>query len=283
MITVFTPTYNRAYRLETLYKSLCAQTCKDFEWIVINDGSTDNTAELFAKWTENDNGFPIIYKEVENGGKHRAINKAVGMAHSDAFFIVDSDDYLLPFAIEKIGSWFKTVENNDAFAGISGLRGYTIDDPIGGWPTFEGDYVDCTHLQRHLYQLLDDKAEVYKTSILKKYPFPEFEGEKFVTEAVVWEHIARDGYKLRWYNQIIYICEYLADGLTASANKKFMENPKGHLAYLAMLETCHDPREVDYFRLQFYNDIIKTYGMDRAIEVINMANQMKEQEEAENG
>ncbi len=283
MISVFTPTYNRAYRLPMLYESLKAQTSKEFEWIVINDGSSDDTDELFGKWLKEDNNFQIVYRKVPNGGKHRAINKAVNMAGSDAFFIVDSDDYLLPYAIEKANEWFKTVENDASFAGISGLKGLSEDNPVGGFGNFSSEYVDCTNLQRHLYHLLDDKAEIYKTGILKKYPFPEFEGENFVPESVVWDHIGRDGYKLRWYNQIIYICEYLEDGLTASENKKFMNNPKGFLTYLAMLETCHDPKEVDVFRLQYYNDIIKTYGMDRALEIVNMANEMKARGEAENG
>ncbi len=278
MITVFTPTYNRAYRLGKLYNSLEEQTVKDFEWIVINDGSTDDTPALFEKWLKEDCGFRIIYKEVPNGGKHRAINKAVQMASGDAFFIVDSDDYLLPKAIEKAGKWFAQVVDDDSFAGVSGLKGEDDKTPVGGFGSFEGEFVDCTNLQRHLYHLLDDKAEVYKTSILKKYPFPEFEGEKFCPESLIWDSIARDGYKIRWFNEIIYICEYLADGLTASADKKFMDNPKGFLSYLAMLETVHDPREVDVFRLQYYNNIIKTYGMDRALEIINMANEMKEDE-----
>ncbi len=279
MVTVFTPTYNRAYRLEKLYQSLQAQTSKDFEWIVINDGSTDNTNELFDKWLSDKNDFAITYREVPNGGKHRAINKAVKLASGKAFFIVDSDDYLLPEAIEKVTEWFKQVEDLDEFAGISGLRGESTDNPIGGYGNFEGEYVDCTNLERHLYNLLDDKAEVYKTEILKKFPFPEFEGENFVPESLIWDSIARDGYKIRWFNEIIYICEYLADGLTASSDKKFMDNPKGFLSYLAMLETVHDPREVDVFRLRYYNNIIKTYGMDRALKIINMANEMKKEEE----
>jgi glycosyltransferase involved in cell wall biosynthesis len=275
MISVFTPTYNRAYRLEKLYESLRSQTSKDFEWIVINDGSKDNTKELFEKWLKEDNDFPIIYKEVPNGGKQRAINKAVYMASSDAFFIVDSDDYLVSDAIEKADKWFEQVANDDAFAGVSGLKAEPDNRPVGGFGSFEGEYVDCTNLQRHLYNLLDDKAEIYKTSILKKYPFPEFEGETFVPEPVVWDHIARDGYKLRWFNEIIYICEYLPDGLTASSDKKFMENPKGFLTYLAMLETVHDPMEVNVFRLQYYNNLIKTYGTERAMEIVNMAKEIK--------
>ena len=278
MVTVFTPTYNRAYRLEQLYNSLKRQTSKDFEWIVINDGSTDNTNELFDAWLKEENDFPIIYKEVENGGKHRGINKAVQMASSDAFFIVDSDDYILDDAIEKVNRWFSQIADDDSFAAVSGLKSEPNMKPVGGYGKFEGEYVDCTNLQRHLYNLLDDKAEVYKTSILKKYPFPEFEGEKFVPESLIWDSIARDGYKIRWFNEIIYICEYLPDGLSASSDKKFMESPKGFIAYLNMLETVHDPREVDVFRLQFYQNIINTYGTDRLIEIINMANKMKEEQ-----
>lgn len=275
MITVFTPTYNRAYRLEALYDSLKRQTLKDFEWIVINDGSTDNTDELFDKWLKEAAGFPIIYRVVPNGGKQRAINNAVQMASSDAFFIVDSDDYLLDDAIEKVDKWFRQVADNDEFAGISGLKAEKDGKPVGGYGSFEGEYVDCTNLQRHLYNLLDDKAEVYKTSILKKFPFPEYEGEKFVPESLIWDSIARAGYKIRWFNEIIYICEYLADGLSASSYKKFLDNPKGFLAYLAVLETVHDPREVDVFRLQYYSEVIKNFGNERLIEIINMGKEIE--------
>ncbi|SEF67086.1 Glycosyl transferase family 2 [Butyrivibrio sp. Su6] len=278
MVTVFTPTYNRAYRLEQLYNSLKRQTSKDFEWIVINDGSTDNTDELFEIWLREENDFSIIYRKVENGGKHRGINKAVQMASSNAFFIVDSDDYILDDAIEKVNRWFSQIADDDSFAAVSGLKSEPNMKPVGGYGKFEGEYVDCTNLQRHLYNLLDDKAEVYKTSILKKYPFPEFEGEKFVPESLIWDSIARDGYKIRWFNEIIYICEYLPDGLSASSDKKFMESPRGFIAYLNMLETVHDPREVDVFRLQFYQNIINTYGTDRLIEIINIANKMKEEQ-----
>lgn len=274
MITVFTSTYNRGYKLPKLYKSLLNQTSKDFEWVVINDGSTDNTNELFKEWIKTDIGFSIRYEEVPNGGKHRAINRAVNMSGSEGFFIVDSDDYLLEDAIEKANAWFSEIENDESFAGVSGLKGQSKDEPIGGFGNYSSEYIDCNNLQRHLYNLLDDKAEIYKRSILRKYPFPEFEGENFLAESVVWDHIAREGYKLRWHNEVIYIAEYLEDGLSASSDRKFMDNPKGFLMYLAMLETVHDPREVDVFRLKYYNNIIKTYGSDRAIEIINMANNM---------
>ena len=101
MITVFTPTYNRAYIIENLYKSLQRQTFKDFEWLVIDDGSTDNTEELFASWT-NEISFPVRYIKQQNGGKHRAINRGVKEANGELFFIVDCDDYLREDAVETI-------------------------------------------------------------------------------------------------------------------------------------------------------------------------------------
>ena len=275
MITIFTPTYNRAYIIGELYESLKAQTSKEFEWIVINDGSTDDTAMLFKTWCAEDNGFPITYMEVPNGGKHRAINKAVQMARSDAFFIVDSDDHLLPVAVEKAAGWFASIADDPGFAGASGLRGYTEDEPIGGYGSFDGEYVDATNLEREKYGLLNDKAEIYKTEILKKYPFPEFEGENFITEAAIWQRIAKDGYKIRWFNEIIYICDYLEDGLTKNANERIISNPLGYSYYLAVLDSIYDSEEVNVARLRFYEALLRTYDEQTAFRIINTANKMK--------
>ncbi len=225
-ITVFTPTFNRAYIIEKLYDSLKQQTCKDFEWIVIDDGSSDNTAILFDKWCLEDNGFDIIYLKVKNGGKHRAINKGTEMARGKLFFIVDSDDYLLNNAIEQIISWESTIENLEGFAGVSGNRGYSEEQIIG--ETFNGDFIDATNLERGKFRIFGDKAEVYYTEILRKYKFPEIEGENFMTENVVWNAIANDGYKIRWFNQITYICHYLTDGLTYHSGEIAVKNPKGY-------------------------------------------------------
>ena len=274
MITVFTTTYNRAYILEKLFYSLKDQTSKDFEWIVINDGSTDGTSELFESWCAQDNGFPIIYLEIPNGGKHRAINKGVKLAQSDAFFIVDSDDYLLPDAIEKAEQWFAQIADDPEFAGISGLRGFSEADPIGGYGSFEGEYVDATNLEREKYNLLNDKAEIYKTSILRKYPFPEFEGENFITEAVVWQQIAKEGYLIRWHNEVIYICDYLEDGLTKNANRRIMENPLGYAYYLAVLDSVYGAEKAGEARLNFYKALLKEYDQQKAFHLINIANSM---------
>ena len=223
-ITVFTPTYNRAYTLERLYKSLLNQTCYDFEWLIVDDGSTDGTSALIDSF-QNNQLFDVRYYRQENSGKHVAINNGVDLAEGELFFIVDSDDYLTDDAIEKIISWSSTLPSDDDYAGISGNRGYSVNELIG--TTFSGEYIDATALEREKYSITGDKAEVFFTHVLRKYKFPVFENEKFMTENVVWYAIAADRYKIRWFNEIIYITEYLPDGLTHKYNKLLATNPKG--------------------------------------------------------
>lgn len=228
MITVFTPTYNRAYIIDKLYKSLLAQTDKDFEWVVVDDGSTDNTEEYFKGILKNENPFEIKFIKQENGGKHRAINKGVQLAIGDLFFIVDSDDYLLDTAIEKLKQWANGLDGSKKWAGVSGTKGYSADRIVGGVYK-NAPFIDAKNIERDKYNLLGDKAEAYFTDVLKKYPFPEFKGENFITEEVVWNAIALDGYYLRWFKDVIYICDYLEDGLTKSGNTKNIKNPQGVL------------------------------------------------------
>lgn len=232
-ITVFTPTYNRGYVIDNLYQSLKCQTYTDFEWIVIDDGSDDDTENMFQKYQSVDNGFPIIYKKVNNGGKHRAINKGLNLAQGELFFIVDSDDYLTDTALERIVNVAESipVDQIKNFAGVCGLKGYSSDTLVG--KTFaDKEYLDITSLERPKYGVYGDKAEVFYTDILKKYPFPEIENENFITECVVWDKIAFDGYKLRFFNDIVYICDYLPDGLTNQGTSLFDKNPKGYGLYL---------------------------------------------------
>ncbi len=252
MITVFTATYNRGYIIENLYHSLERQTCKDFEWIVIDDGSNDNTEFLLHKWQNDTKNFSVKYKKILNGGKHRAINIGVTMATTDAFFIVDSDDYLVENAIEQVQNWFYPICKDPQYAGVSGLKGYSIDTPLGGWGKFSGEYVDASNLERKRYGLLQDKAEVYKTSILKKYPFPEFENETFLTEGIIWNKIAYEGYKLRWYKKIIYICNYLEDGLTHCGYNRSIKNPKGYMAYLNLMSQIYGKKFGYIHKFGFY-------------------------------
>lgn len=225
-ITVFTPTYNRGYIIEKLYRSLQKQTCDLFEWLIIDDASNDGTEKLFEKWLKERNPFSIRYKRLSvGGGKHRAINEAVKLAHGSLFFIVDSDDTLVETAIQKLIEWEAQIGKKEEFAGVSGNRGYSVTEIVG--TTFDGDYVDAPFTERVQRNINGDKAEAWYTEILRKYPFPEFEGERFITERVVWDKIGADGYKIRWYNDIIYLCEYLPDGLTRNGDELFRKNPKG--------------------------------------------------------
>ncbi|WP_242219263.1 glycosyltransferase family 2 protein [Bacillus cereus group sp. BfR-BA-01380] len=256
-ITVFTPTYNRGYIIEKLYRSLQEQTYTDFEWLVIDDGSSDNTEELFRLWTVEENPFPVRYYKVENGGKHRAINKATDLAEGELFFIVDSDDHLTKDALENIENWERNLENKELFCGVSGNRGRQATDFLG--TTFEGEYVDATSLERTKYNITGDKAEVFYTNILRKYKFCEFEGEKFITEATVWEKMAHDGYKIRWFNKTIYICDYLEDGLTKNMKEIFAKSPKGTAYYIKQqikFYKCNVKGRLSYYNL--YYDFVKS-------------------------
>lgn len=231
MITIFTPIYNRAYIVRNLYHSLLRQTCYEFEWLIVDDGSTDNIGLLVDEWIRNTSQFEIRFYRQENRGKHAAINYGVRLSKYEAFFIVDSDDYLEKDAVETITRYWKGIGRDGGFAGISGLRKNKYNRIIGGVPTF-AEYIDASNLERENFGLEGDKAEVYKTELLRKFPFPEYENEKFISEAVVWDKLAYEGYKLRWMNKGFVICDYLADGLTARGDKLFIDNPKGWAHYL---------------------------------------------------
>ncbi len=231
MITVFTPTYNRAHLLPRLYESLCKQDCMDFEWLVIDDGSTDDTQELFGQWMKDAHPFSILYEKVVNGGKQRAINKAVEEAQGKYFFIVDSDDALAPNAMTFIKHSFAILpKDDDSFIGISGLKVFFDGSFIHCKPLIDASvgYVDCSNIERPQYSLEADMAEVFYTEKLKKYKFPVWDGEIFTPEAVVWDQMALDGYRLRWFDTPIYYCEYQEGGLTDSTWSLLKRNPMGY-------------------------------------------------------
>lgn len=231
-ITVFTPAYNRGYLIEKLYHSLQRQTYRNFEWVVVDDGSVDDTEEKFEAFLMEENDFPIRYIKTPNGGKHRAINCGVKEAKGLLFYIVDSDDYITDDALESIDRIERSIPENmkSGFAGVCGQKGYSKTEAIG--KSNDADIIDATSLQRGDLGITGDKAEVFYTSVLRAYPFPEFEGETFVTECVVWDKIAYNGLKLRFFNEIIMICNYLPDGLTAQGESLLLRNPKGYALYL---------------------------------------------------
>ncbi len=131
LITIFTPTYNRGFCLPVLYKSLQKQETYNFEWLVIDDGSTDNTKDLFTAWQKENNKFKITYLYQENGGKHRAINRGVQLAKGELFFIVDSDDYISKNATKRMAEMYSEIKDNQHFAGISAMRAHFNGKRIG--------------------------------------------------------------------------------------------------------------------------------------------------------
>jgi glycosyltransferase involved in cell wall biosynthesis len=229
LVTIFTPTYNRAYRLPDLYRSLCEQTCKDFEWVVVDDGSTDDTEQLFNEWVS-ESSFDIKYIKQANGGKHRAINQGVKEAKGEYFFIVDSDDCLTDDAVEQIHTLATTVNRSPLLCGMCFRRLDVNSREIIGTP-FHEDGMQASSLEwTYKYHVGGDKSEVVKTKIMKQYPFPEFDGENFVPEALIWNRIA-DSYRMICKNTGIYLCEYLPDGLSAGFKRNLRRNPKGFGAF----------------------------------------------------
>ena len=230
MLTIFTPTYNRAHTLPRLYASLLKQDNKDFEWIVVDDGSTDETKDLFEEWMNNNNGFPIRYQVIVHGGKQRAINWGVSLSQGFLFFIVDSDDYLTPGAVSFIFDAYSLLPRDSSFVGLSGLKGDINGHPLGkGFHVVNNvTWVDASNIERKRIGLDADMAEVFLTEVLLHYPFPVWKGETFTPEDVVWDKIALDGYKLRWYNRIICVCDYQKGGLSDSFWKLLKDNPMGY-------------------------------------------------------
>lgn len=225
MITVFTPTYNRAYCIENLYRSLLRQTDRDFEWVVVDDGSTDDTEALISSFMA-ENEIRIVYVKQANGGKHTAINRGIELANGELFIIVDSDDYLTDDAVAVIKRVSKPIADNDSYAGVIGLRKHQDGTLISSG--MMSDSVDATTLHlRYVHAIKGDLAEVVKTEVLRRYKFPVFSGERFSPEALVWNRIANDGLKFRLVNKAIYCCEYLQDGLTANIVKARMNSPCG--------------------------------------------------------
>ncbi|WP_234932545.1 glycosyltransferase family A protein [Aeromonas veronii] len=218
-----TPTYNRAYVLPRLYDSLCQQTRRDFEWLVIDDGSTDGTAELIFDYRVKSD-FSINYFYKENGGKHRAINEGVVHATGEWIIIVDSDDLLTGDAVAKLYDVMNHIGSE--FVGMcfrrAKLSGHIIGISDTAWSK---SMVMQPIMAGHI--LKGDLAYVFRTNVMRECPFPEFPGEKFVPELYIWNKIADIGKIVFYVDQVIYLCEYLPDGYTSNFKKNLRSNPCG--------------------------------------------------------
>lgn len=240
MISIVTPTYNRDRTLSALFESLERQAFRDFEWIVVDDGSTDGTRELCVGFAEIAD-FPVRYLWQKNSGKHVAINAAAEEAHGEWFFIVDSDDCLTDASLETNARYLAQIENDPMFAGVSGARvradgslligkcGEVVKDLSPEiQKRFFLEYIDATPRDfRGKFAMPGDRAEVVRTELVRRFPFPSFPGERFVSEFYLWQSISDMGLKLRWFNEPTYIAEYLDDGLTKNMRAIVRANPLG--------------------------------------------------------
>lgn len=226
MLTILTPTFNRAHTLPRLYASLLRQDSNDFEWLVIDDGSTDNTRELIESYIK-EGKVNIRYYYKENGGKHRALNFGVPKAKGEFITILDSDDLMVDGIVEKIISLSKLSLNDEKSCGISGLKLTFDGKPMG--TGINAPFLICSCIAlRQKYNFSGEFAEVFKTSIFKNFIFPEFDGEKFLSEGGVLYKIAQS-YHLTYYNIGFKYCEYQEDGLTKHFEKSLEANPCGAL------------------------------------------------------
>lgn len=224
-ITIITPTYNRANLLSVVFESLQNQTSNDFEWLIVDDGSNDCTRQCVEKMSKSAR-FSIHYLLKDNGGKHTALNAGIEVIKTRLTIIVDSDDQLLPDAIETILLFAKKYENRIDIGVLSFLKCSGDGKIIVSAPSDEmvASYIDC----RIKGNKPGDMAEVFYTSVLKQNPFPVFQGERFLSEDVAWIDIGKK-YLFVFINKVIYQCDYHKDGLTANDKQLKFSSPLGSM------------------------------------------------------
>lgn len=231
MITILTPTFNRAHTLQRLFDSLVIQNNANFEWVVIDDGSTDNTEKLIKTFVQ-ERLIDIKYFYQENSGKPSAVNLGIEKCSSDYIFIVDSDDLITIDCINTLSIEIEKHSNrNDPFSGLCFRKGNLDGKALG-------KNIDKPNLESKLYHSTDlknifnvDLAYCFKKSYFEKNIFPKFKNEKFVPELYIWNKITDLDLVYTYFNKVIYLCEYMPDGLSANFTNELKRNPNGFLLY----------------------------------------------------
>lgn len=262
MVTIFTPTYNREKTLLRLYNSLLNQDFRDFEWLVVDDGSTDNTKEIINKFKD-ENKICIDYYKVENGGKQKALNFAVNKAKGDCFICIDSDDYLVENILAKVDKLFTSIKKDDKIAGIGFLvKKHGTEEIIG--TKFPTDNMIETYTDIYYkFKVKGDKQLIYKTEVLKEFPFPLIEEERFIPEALVFNRISKK-YKMLFVNLALTYAEYRKDGYSANYFNLVKKNPKGNMLYYKELYSV----EPSLYNVAAY-DLFGIYSKTKFREIVN--------------
>ncbi|OFM81823.1 glycosyltransferase family A protein [Weeksella sp. HMSC059D05] len=228
MITIFTPTYNRAHLLPRLFESLVTQKNKNFKWLVVDDGSTDNTKELIDQFsTEAD--FKITYIFQSNQGKHVAINTALENIDTTYFLTIDSDDKMVENGINLIYKKIDLIDEDDTLAAIASPI-YVVNHPnLDKYKPLAKDnliYNSFGSGKGYEKNLLGENSYIFKTKIAKQYPYPVFEGEKFLKESIVFKRISCF-YNFLYIKDTVVVAEYQEDGLSSDFIQLLKNNPKG--------------------------------------------------------
>lgn len=246
MLSIITSVYGREKYLKRLFASLLRQSLKEFEWIVIDDGSPNSLGMVIDDF-KSEALFDITYIRQKHGGKHRAINKGVSISKYDAFIIVDSDDVLIDDALEKMLQWWRTIKEDESFVGAAGLMKGFNGTVSGGGVSFKG-CIDIVWSDRSKYGICGESVYIFRRKHWLESPLPEFENEDFLSEATAMYEFSDKGLKIRWYPEIVYIYEYLNDGLTKNINQKYRNSPKGYALLLSKMRSYDYPSKEEYLR-----------------------------------
>jgi glycosyltransferase involved in cell wall biosynthesis len=233
--TVLTPTFNRARCLERVYESLCAQTFRDFEWVIVDDGSTDETRELVASWKT---FFPIRYTWKPNGGMHTAINVGVRQATGEFIVQMDDDDYCVPHALERFDHRWKQIPNPDRFAFLVGIC-YREDGKTILGSRLPQDYVDAFTVGDKIALCQTDRWGICRTEVVRQFPYPEFKNERFMDIGLVQNRIMKK-YGARFFDEPLQVHHYLPGGLTRRGDPRW-QSPKGAVLYHTELALSNVP------------------------------------------
>lgn len=257
-ITVCTPAYNRAGTLPRLHESLLAQTYTDFEWLVVDDGSTDDTAEVVAALARR-SPFEVRYLRKENEGKHIALNRAVEACNGRFLAVLDSDDWYLPHSLERLAHHWDRLPDPTRFAEVQGLcadeHGAVIGDRYPA-DVFDADYYTLTQVHR----LRGDRTGMIRVDVLRAHPFPEGFAGVYVPEAIVWNRIARS-YLIRGVNEVLARKEYLPEGITRKRARLHREQSGPRLLALEELLDLAQSRPLPpRARLKAYANLSR-YGL----------------------
>ena len=262
-ISIVTTSFNRAALLPRLFDSIKEQEYSDFEWLIIDDGSTDGTQELVDSFIALDK-VTIRYVKQENQGKHIGLNVAAQIADGAVFFIVDSDDWLLPEALSIVAAQFTKIKGNTKLSGVS-FPPHFVDIKNHVQSRFE-DFIGNPIAIRYHQKWQGDLVELFWTSVFRAFPFPEIENEYFCPEALVWNRISSH-YDRLYVDQAFYCVEYQEDGLTDKIVKIRMKSPMASMLTYSELNAYNIPRKekiksaLNFWRFSFNSDMAYTEKM----------------------